>query len=95
VALDVATGAVKWKHEFPIAPAYGSTTVVNDLVFVTTFDGKVSAFDTSSGRLAWQVTLPASTNAGVMVSGDTVIAPAGLATVEGQTPEIVAYRLGD
>jgi glucose dehydrogenase len=94
VALDVATGAVKWKHEFANAPAYGSTTVTNDLVFATTFDGKVHAFDTKSGRLAWQVTLPAGTNSGVMVSGDTVIAPAGLASVEGQTPQIVAYRLG-
>lgn len=94
VALDVATGAVKWKHEFANAPAYGATSVTNDLVFATTFDGKVHAFDTGSGRLAWQVTLPASTNAGVAIDGDTVIAPAGLATAEGQTPQIVAYRLG-
>jgi glucose dehydrogenase len=94
VAVDIASGAVKWKHEFPSTPAYGSTTVSNDLVFVTTFDGKVHGFDTKSGRLAWQVTLPAGTNAGVMVSGDTLLAPAGLATAEGQTPQMVAYRLG-
>lgn len=94
VALDVATGAVKWTHEFPIAPAYGFTTVVNDLVFATTADGKVSAFDTSSGRLAWQVTLPVGTNSGVTVEGDMMFAPAGLATAEGQTPQLVAYRLG-
>lgn len=94
VALDVATGAIRWKHKFPTAPAYGSTTVVNDLVFVTTFDGKVHGFDASSGRLAWQVTLPAGTNSGVMAEGDTLIAPAGLAIAEGQTPQLVAYRLG-
>jgi outer membrane protein assembly factor BamB len=94
VALDVATGTVEWKHKFPIAPVYGSTTVVNDLVFTTTSDGRVHGFDTSSGRLAWQVSLPAGTNAGVMVGGDTLIAPAGFATEEGQTPEIVAYSLG-
>jgi outer membrane protein assembly factor BamB len=94
VAIDVATGAVKWKHEFAGAPAYGSTSVTNDLVFATTFDGKVHAFDTGSGRLAWQVTLPAATNAGVAISGNTVIAPAGLAMTETQTPQIVAYRLG-
>ncbi len=95
VALDVATGAVKWKHKFATAPAYGATTVVNDLVFTTTGDGKVHGFDTSSGRLAWRVSLPAGTNAGVMADGDTLIAPAGLATVEGQTPQLVAYSLGD
>jgi outer membrane protein assembly factor BamB len=94
VALDIATGKVKWSYEFPNAPAYGATTVVNDLVFVTTFDGKVSAFDTSSGRLAWETTLPAGTNSGVTIEGDTVIAPAGLPQAEGQAAELVAYRLG-
>lgn len=94
VALDIASGTIEWKHKFPIAPAYGSTTVVNDLVFVTTADGKVHGFDTSSGRLAWQVSLPAGTNAGVMADGDTLLAAAGLATAAGQTPELVAYRLG-
>jgi len=94
VALDVATGAVEWKHFFANGPVYGSTTVTNDLVFATTFDGKVHGFDTKSGRIAWQEELPAGTNAGVTVAGDTLIAPAGLPAAEGQTPQIVAYRLG-
>jgi outer membrane protein assembly factor BamB len=94
VALDVKTGKLKWKHEFPNAPPFGFTTVANDLVFSTTSDGKVQAFDTSSGRLAWQESLPAGTNAGVTVAGDMMIAPAGLASAEGQTPQIVAFRLG-
>jgi len=94
VALSAATGAVKWKREFSSAPPFGSTTVVNDLVFTTTFDGTVYAFETESGRIAWQDTLPAGTNAGVMVEGDTMIAPAGYAAASGQTPQIVAYRLG-
>jgi hypothetical protein len=29
----------------------------------------------------------------VSVSGDTIVAPAGIATESGQTPEIVAFRL--
>jgi outer membrane protein assembly factor BamB len=93
VALDAATGAVRWKHEFPAA-AFGATSSVNDLVFTTTYDGKVYAFDAKSGRIAWQETLPAGTNTGVTVAGDTVIAPAGVAAAAGQTPEIVAFRLG-
>jgi len=93
VALDVKTGALKWKHEFPSAPPFGFTTVANDIVFSTTFDGKIQAFETSSGRLAWQASLPAGTNAGVTVADDMVIAPAGIAG-EGQAPQIVAYRLG-
>ena len=94
VALDVKDGSVAWKHEFPTAPAFGATTVSNDVVFATTFDGKVWAYDTQSGRQLWQEQLPAGSNAGVTISGETVVAPAGLASAEGQTPEIVAYRLG-
>ncbi len=94
VSLDVKNGAIEWKHEFPSAPAFGATTVTNDLVFATTYDGKVYAFDTSSGQPAWQTQLPAGTNAGVTVAGDTVIAPAGVATVEGQEAQIVGFRLG-
>ena len=52
-----------------------------------------SAFDNKSGQIVWRETLPAGTNAGVMVAGDTLIAPAGVAAAEGQTPQIVAYRL--
>jgi outer membrane protein assembly factor BamB len=94
VALDVKTGALKWKHEFPNAAAFGFTTIANDLVFATTSDGNVQAFNTSTGRLVWQETLPSGTNAGVMVAGDMMIAPAGLAAAEGQTPQLVAFRLG-
>ncbi len=94
IALDVKTGALKWKHEFPTAPPFGFTTVANDLVFSTTYDGKVQAFDTGSGRLTWQETLPAGTNAGVAVAGDMMVVGAGLAAAEGQTPQLVAYRLG-
>jgi len=92
VALDVDTGKVQWKHSFPSAP-FGSTSVVNDLVFATTYEGKVIAFDTSGGRELWETSLPAGTNAGVTVSDDTLITAAGVPVAEGQVPEIIAYRL--
>jgi outer membrane protein assembly factor BamB len=91
-SLDLASGAVNWSFKFSELP-FGSTTVVNDLVFTTTYGGKIYGFDASSGRLAWEAGLPAGTNAGVMVEGDTLIAGAGVPE-EGKTPEIVAYRLG-
>jgi outer membrane protein assembly factor BamB len=94
VALDAAKGTVKWKHEFPSAPPFGFTTVVNDLVFATTFDGTVYAFGTKSGQQVWQEKLPTGTNAGVVVEGDMLIAPAGYAGTETQTPQLVAFRLG-
>jgi alcohol dehydrogenase (cytochrome c) len=93
VAVNKATGAVEWAKKLP-APAYGAPLVVNDLVFETTSEGVVHAFETKSGGEVWQGALPAGTNAGVMVSGDTLIAPAGLPLAEGQVAELVAYRLG-
>ena len=93
VALDVATGKPRWNHKFA-APPFGFTTAANDLVFATTSDGTVDAFDTKTGRIVWQEVLPAGTNSGVSISGDIVIAPAGLAAAANQTPQIVAYRLG-
>ena len=38
VAIDQATGKIKWQHQFPHA-TYGAATVSNDLVWTTTFDG--------------------------------------------------------
>ncbi len=93
VALDVATGAVKWTQKLP-APAFGATTAVNDLVFATDFAGTVYAYEASTGKLVYQVQLPARTNTGVVVSGNTLIAPAGVAATPGQTPKMVAYRIG-
>ncbi len=93
VALDANSGKVEWQHEFSSA-AFGATTSVNDLVFTTTYEGRVYAFEANTGKLVWQEALPAGANTGVTVSGDTVIVPAGVATAAGQTPELVAYRLG-
>ena len=94
VALDTATGSVRWDHKFPAA-AFGAATAVNDVVFATTFSGKLYAFDASSGSVAWESQLPAGTNTGVAVDGDTLIAPAGIALESGQAPQIIAYRLPD
>jgi outer membrane protein assembly factor BamB len=94
VALDTATGVVKWAHKFQ-AGAFGAPTVVNDLVFLGTFDGILHAFDASSGIEVWEASLPAGSNSGVAASGKTLVAPAGIPSAEGQTPEIVAYSLGE
>ncbi len=91
VALDVVSGAVKWKHDFSTEPA-GATTTVNDLVFSTTLDGTLYAFDSADGELAWKAELPTGSNTGITVSGATLLAPAGNAEA-GRAPELTAYRL--
>jgi outer membrane protein assembly factor BamB len=93
VALNVKTGATEWKFKFPGQTPFGGTTVVNDIVFATTFDGKLYAFDASNGNDIWETTLPAGINAGVMVDGEMLLAPAGVASAAGQQPQIVAYSL--
>jgi glucose dehydrogenase len=92
VAIDAATGKVQWSEKLS-TPAYGATTVVNDLVFATTYEGSVSALDTKTGQVVWREKLPAGTNSGVMADGEMLIAPAGLAAAVGQTPKIVAFKL--
>ncbi len=94
VALDAATGKVKWSEELS-SPAYGATTAVNDLVFATSAEGAVSAFDAETGQVLWREKLSAGTNAGVMVSGNVVIAPAGLAAVVGQRSQITAFKVSE
>jgi outer membrane protein assembly factor BamB len=92
-ALDLATGKIKWKQELA-TPAFGATTAVNDLVFATAYEGTVSAFNAKTGQVVWREKLPAGSNSGVMAEGKTLITPAGLAATEGQSPQILAYRLG-
>jgi outer membrane protein assembly factor BamB len=93
VAVDLATGKIAWNAEFE-GPAYGSVSVVNDLVFATSAEGIIHAFDANTGGEVWNVSLPAGTNAGVTIDGDMVFAGAGLPVAEGQKPALVAYRLG-
>lgn len=93
VAIDAASGKPRWNAQLESA-AFGAPTVVNDVVFATSFEGGVHAFDAKSGGELWVTTLPAAINTSVSVSGDTLIAPAGLPSAQGQTAELVAYRLG-
>ena len=74
--LNLATGKVQWDtrvSQFPL----GATTVSNDLVFTTLYDGLLIALDRSTGKIVYRHQLPASTNAPIAIAGDTVIVPAG------------------
>ena len=93
VALNVGDGSLKWKRDLA-QPAYGAATISNDLVFTTTFEGKVIALDRDTGSVVWQKQLPAGTNATVAIVGDTLITAASFPQGKGQQPVIIAYRLG-
>ena len=93
VALNVPDGTVKWKRDFA-QPAYGAATISNDLVFTTTFDGKVMALHRDTGSVVWEEQLPAGTNATIAIVGDTLITAASFPQTKDQKPVIIAYRLG-
>jgi outer membrane protein assembly factor BamB len=92
VALDIATGNVKWDLKLPHSP-YGAATVANDVVFAPLYDGTVWAVAADTGRLLWSTKLRAGNDAPVAVAGDTVITAASIPLNERQRTEIVAYRL--
>jgi len=96
VALDVASGRVRWVRRLPHG-MYGGATVTNDLVFTTTWDGTAWALDRRSGRVVWKAPLPAGSIAPVAVAGDTVLSAGGIRTgvrkARRQRLAIVAFRL--
>ena len=94
-ALNVTTGRVEWDTKVAQLPL-GATTVVNDLVFTTLFNGELIALDRSTGAIVYRTRVPDSTNADLAVAGDTIIVPAGgptSPTSAKSTPQIVAYRV--
>jgi outer membrane protein assembly factor BamB len=91
VALDAATGTVRWKESFPKA-LYGPTLATNDLVFASTYDGWVYAFDAKTGEEVWGEEISTYAEGGLTVTGDTLLVRAGLAG-GAETPALVAYRL--
>ncbi len=92
IALDVGTGKRAWRKKLP-AVSFGATSVTNDMVLVTTIDGRLLGYEARTGRQVLERMLGAGTNSGVVVEGRTLVAPAGMAMQQGQSPQIVAFRL--
>ena len=69
VALDVATGDIKWQQDTAQMPL-GAMTVSNDLVFTTTFDGTLRAYSIADGTEVWAGDLGAGTNPPLAIAGD-------------------------
>ncbi|MFZ0976131.1 MAG: PQQ-binding-like beta-propeller repeat protein [Solirubrobacteraceae bacterium] len=93
-ALNLATGKVQWDTKVPQFPL-GATTVSNDLVFTTLYDGVLIALKRGTGKIVYRHQLPTSTNAPLAIAGNTVIVPAGgprTATVNGN-PQVVAFTV--
>ena len=89
VAIEVATGDILWKSDFN-SMNVGAATVVNDLVFTSTLDGKIYAFDKAAGNKVWEYQAAGGINGWPAVKGDTIIFPVGM----GKEPVLLAFKIG-
>jgi glucose dehydrogenase len=88
VAVDAATGKVRWSTKVPGDPL-GGATVVNDLVFTALLGGQLVAIDRTTGRIVRTIDLPGGVNGWMAVAGDELIVPVSNAT----PAQVVALRL--
>ena len=91
VAIDVDNGSILWTNKFD-SMGFGAATIVNDLVFTSTFDGIIYALDRFTGREIWSFQAPAGINAWPAVARDTIIFPAGV-QLGPEPPALIAFKL--
>lgn len=89
VAIEVDTGKILWDKTFKSIDI-GGATVVNDLVFTSTFDGMVYAFERDTGEQVWNYRAPGGVSAWPAFAGDTMVLPVG----NGAVPALIAFKLG-
>jgi glucose dehydrogenase len=93
VAVNQATGKIEWDDKLPSSP-YGAAGVTNNVVFTTTYNGYLYAFNATTGAILLKRPLSATSNAPVTIDGNYVIAGSGLALAKNQQALIIAYKLG-
>ncbi len=93
VAIDIATGQVRWDRRLPHS-VYGGASISGDVVFTTTYEGRVWGLSTRTGAVLWRAPLPAGADAPAAISGDTLLVGAGIKLKPEQPIVMVAYRLG-
>ena len=95
-ALDVNSGQALWIRHFPYGNL-GAATVVNDLVFTSTYDGTLYALNRENGDTVWTFKVNANVNGWPAVAGDTIVWPAAAANFAGLPvgdARLIAFRLG-
>jgi alcohol dehydrogenase (cytochrome c) len=93
-ALNVTTGKVEWATKFKGIPD-GATTVSNNVVFTTLFNGELVALNSSTGAIISTLQLPRPTNSPIAIAGNTIIVPVGAPKVGSHKgpSQIVAYTI--
>ena len=89
VALDVRSGNTVWAQYFDPGVCVGGATVVNDLVFTSTFNGMIYAFDKKTGDTMFEYQASGGINGQPAVASDTIIFPVGISS----TPHLLAFKI--
>ena len=89
VAIDAATGTTAWVRHLPQAD-FGCATVANGVVFTSTFDGRIYAYDTRNGAPLWTTRASAGINACPALAGSLLLVGAG-SPLAGSAPAVIAY----
>lgn len=89
VAVDAATGKVRWKVDLP-GDSFGGATVSGDLIFTSSFGGKILALDRDTGKTVWSYDAPGGINGWPAIAGDQLFVPVGMA----KPPQLLAFELG-
>jgi outer membrane protein assembly factor BamB len=92
-AVDAASGRVLWERKLPSIDL-GAATVANDVVFTSTYAGRVYAFDTNTGKTLWTTRARAGINSFPAIDGDTLLVSAAT-TASYKNPhfELIAYSV--
>jgi len=95
-ALSLATGKVEWDAKVPSMPL-GATTVANDLVVTTLYNGTLLALNRATGAIVYRHTLPTSANSPIAITANAILVPAGApqtsATASPGNAQLVAYTV--
>ena len=94
-AVDANSGRVLWSHPLPYVDS-GAATIANDVVFTSTYDGKIYALSTETGRLLWSTQAPDGVNGFPALTSRMLIigAAAPDPKLAHAQQELVAYSLG-
>jgi alcohol dehydrogenase (cytochrome c) len=94
-AVNATTGQIVWKHIFNSLDS-GAATIAGNVVFTSTFNGKIYALAATTGAVLWSAQAPAGINSFPAVTKDMLIIGAGAPVASGKhaTDEIIAYSLG-
>jgi outer membrane protein assembly factor BamB len=92
-AVDATSGKLLWQRKLP-SMDLGAATVANDVVFTSTYDGTIYAFDTKTGRTLWSAKARAGINSFPAIDGDTLLIGAATSGFfKNPHFELIAYAL--